>query len=105
MKTTILSVKVDEKDKRDAQILARKLGFNLSTLVKAYLKEFLRTKEVNVRLEDEMELSAWAKKQLAQGKKEVEQGYVSPAFKTVAEEIAWLKDPNAKYANGRPVRE
>lgn len=105
MDTSILSVKIDPKDKKKAQILAHKLGFSLSAVIKAYLKDFLRTKRVSVSLEEELELTDWAKQQLAQSKKEVEQGYVSPPFNNVEDEIAWLNDPNAKYANGRPVRE
>lgn len=105
MNTAILSVKVDPKDKKQAQALAQELGFSLSALVKGFIKEFLRTKEVKFSLpEEELELTDWAKQQLALSKKEVEQGYVSPAFDNAEDAIAWLNDPKARYENGNPAR-
>lgn len=43
---TLLTVKTDKNLKESAQRLAGTLGFSLGTLVNAYLKQFVRTKEV-----------------------------------------------------------
>ena len=105
MKTSVINFKVDPKDKKQAQSLAKKLGFSLSSVMKAYLKDFLRKERIEVGIsEGERELSDWAKKEIRKSKEDVKKGYVSPAFKTVDEELAWLNDPKAKYENGHSVQ-
>lgn len=46
MKTAVINVKIDEKVKKKAQSLAEELGFSLSSLVNAYLKNFIEEKTV-----------------------------------------------------------
>ena len=46
MKTTMINIKADKEIKRQAQKLAEELGFSLSSLVTASLKQFIRTREV-----------------------------------------------------------
>lgn len=105
MKPAIINIKVNPIDKAKAQVLAKELGFSLSSVMKAYLKDFLRKQRLAVSLhEDETELSDWAKKELKRSAAGIRNGYVSPPFETVEESIAWLNDPNAKYVNGRSVR-
>lgn len=43
---TVLNVKTDKEVKEQAQELAEEIGVPLSTVVNAYLKEFIRTREV-----------------------------------------------------------
>ncbi len=43
---TLLTVKTDKSLKEAAQNIAGELGFSLGTLVNAFLKQFVRTKEV-----------------------------------------------------------
>lgn len=49
---TTINIKVDEETKKEAQRIADELGFSLSAILKGYLRQFVRTKEVNVRLEE-----------------------------------------------------
>lgn len=42
---TIINIKADKKIKKKAQEVAHDLGFPLSTLINAYLKQFIRNKE------------------------------------------------------------
>lgn len=100
MATTLLTIKVDDKDKKKAQKLAKELGFTLSDVVRADLKKFLREKRVDVGLE----LTDWAKEQLRQSEKDSKAGYVSPSFDNAEDAIKWLEDPKARYQNGRPVQ-
>lgn len=44
---TMINVKVDTATKRAAKKTAERLGMPLSTIVNAYLKQFVRTKEVH----------------------------------------------------------
>ena len=46
MAKTLISIKVDKEVKEKAQEIARELGFSLSAIVNAYLKQFIRTREV-----------------------------------------------------------
>lgn len=47
MAKTILNVKTDKDVKERAQLLAKELGLPLSTVVNAFLKQFIREKEVS----------------------------------------------------------
>ncbi len=48
---TVLNVKTDTEVKEKAQELAGRLGVPLSTIVNAYLKEFIRAREVHLMIE------------------------------------------------------
>jgi len=43
---TIINIKADKDTKEKAQKIAKELGLPLSTIVNAYLKQFVRNKEV-----------------------------------------------------------
>ncbi len=47
---TILNVKTDKKLKADAKKVSEELGVPLSTIVNAFLKQFVRDKEVTLSL-------------------------------------------------------
>lgn len=46
MKTAMINIKTDKVVKEEAQKLAKELGFSLSALVTASLKQFVRTRTV-----------------------------------------------------------
>ena len=48
MKTAIINIKTDVRTKEEAQKLAEELGFSLSSIVTASLKQFIRTQEIHV---------------------------------------------------------
>lgn len=102
MAIKLLTIKVEDSDKKKAQKLAKRLGFSLSSVMKAYLKEFIREKRVNVALEEE--LTDWAKEELRLSKEDIKAGYVSPTFDNAKDAIVWLEDSTARYENGRPVQ-
>jgi len=43
---TLINIKADKEIKKDAQRIAADLGFSLSAVINAYLKQFVRNKEV-----------------------------------------------------------
>ena len=45
---TIINIKADKKVKEQAQQVARELGLPLSTVINAYLMQFIRNKEVHL---------------------------------------------------------
>ena len=54
MAKTVLNIKTDREVKEEAQKIARELGVPLSTVVNAYLKEFVREREVRLSLAPRM---------------------------------------------------
>ena len=43
---TVINIKTDREVKKDAQKIAADLGFSLSAIINAYLKQFVRNKEI-----------------------------------------------------------
>ncbi len=95
---TLVNVKVDPQTKRKAQKVAEELGFSLSALINAYLKQLVRTKTVNFSTLEENP-SEFMLKTLKQSKEEIGKGEISPKFDNADEAISWLNDPNKDYEN------
>jgi len=53
---TIVNIKTDTEVKRNAQKLALELGLSLSAVVNAYLKQFVRNKEIHLAVTPRMTL-------------------------------------------------
>lgn len=87
MKTSIINFKTDSQLKRQAQHKAEELGLTLSTVLNAYLRKFLHTKDIEFI--EEREPSPYLKKVIAQTEEEIKQGDVI-RFTSYAEEEAWL---------------
>ena len=96
MKTEIINFKTDPDTKRKAQKTAQDLGLSLSTLLNAYLKQFVKTKTVTFGAENE-EPSEWLIESLRRSDEDIKAGRVSPAFYNADDAIAWLHDPHPKY--------
>lgn len=87
---TVLNVKTDKDVKERAQALAKHMGIPLSTVVNAYLKEFVVTG--NFKITREPELNARVQKELARAVADTKAGKnMSPRFSDAASAIAWLK--------------
>lgn len=53
MNTAVISVKSDPRTKVEAQQIAAQLGFSLSSLVNAFLKQLTRTRTVSFSISNE----------------------------------------------------
>ena len=85
-----INIKADKEVKKKAQKVAADLGMPLSTIINAYLNQFIRTKEVHFYLEGELKPSV--KKRLDRFQREAMEGKnLSPAFRTPQEMDAYLK--------------
>ena len=51
MSKTLINIKTDTKVKKEAQKIAKELGVPLSTVVNAYLREFVRERSVRLSLD------------------------------------------------------
>ncbi len=87
MQTAAIYIRTEPETKRKAQKLARKIGMSLSGLVNSYLKQVIRTKKVELSLE---EPSEYFKKTIKQAEKNLKEGKHSPVFDNAEDAIAWL---------------
>ncbi len=87
MQTAAIYIRTEPETKKEAQKLAQKIGMSLSGLVNSYLKQVIRTKKVELNLE---EPSEYLKKTIKQSEKNLKQGKHSPMFDNAEDAIAWL---------------
>mgnify|MGYP001568678927 CR=1 FL=1 len=99
MNTAIINIKTDVTLKKEAQAVAGEIGVSLSALIKAYLKQLVKSRKVTLREEP----SAYMIKALKESAEDIKKGRVSPTFDNSDDAIAWLDDPKAKYLNGDKV--
>lgn len=86
---TMINIKADREVKEEAQRVAQELGLPLSVVINAYLRQFIRNKEVHFFVEGELKPSA--KKRLDRLHKDVKEGKnLSPVFHSAKEMDAYL---------------
>ncbi|MEK7186275.1 MAG: type II toxin-antitoxin system RelB/DinJ family antitoxin [Patescibacteria group bacterium] len=90
MNYAVVTTKVDPQVKIEAQKIAGELGMPLSVVIKAFLKQLIRTKslEFSARSEEPSEYLIKTIKQALQDRKE---GKASPVFNTGKEAVKWLE--------------
>ena|SRR5579884_2096664 len=98
MNTAVINVKTTPETKKKAHQVAEELGFSLSSLVNAFLKQLIKTKSVSFSASDE-EPTEYLIQALKESQEDVEKGRVSPAFDNAKDARAWLDNPKRKYAN------
>ncbi len=88
--STVVTIKVDPQTKKEAQKTAAALGMPLSVVIKAFLKQFIKTKTVEFSARDE-EPSEYLIKTIKQAQKDLEEGKGSPIFHTGEDAVKWLE--------------
>ncbi len=53
MNTATINTKIDPEIKAEAQLLAKELGFSLSSIVNAHIRNFVRTRRISFDMNDE----------------------------------------------------
>lgn len=91
MNTAVISTKIDLKTKKEAQITAEELGMPLSVVIKAFLKEFVRTKSINFSIHQDEIPNTHTIKALNKAEKNLKQGKGSPVLRTGKEAVDWLE--------------
>jgi len=87
---SVLHVKLEKQLKEDAQEAAKALGLPLSTVIKAALRDFVRTRSVTIS--DTPRLKSQVEKDLIKLSKEAKENKnLSPEFSDVTEALEWLK--------------
>ncbi len=95
MDGAVINIRTDSKVKFEAQRIAEKMGLTLSDLLNGYLREVVKVKRVAFSASEEP--SKRLIRSLEEARKELKEGWVSPAFDTAGEAILWLNNPKAKY--------
>lgn len=89
MNTAVINIKTQPETKAKAQEIARQIGVSLSSLINAYLKQFIKTKTVTFsagKIPNKRTIAI-----MKQAEKDYKKGNTSPAFKTGKEAVAWLE--------------
>ena len=90
MNCAVVTTKIDPQTKREAMETAQELGMPLSVVIKAFLKQFIRTKSVAFNARDE-EPNEYLKSIMKQAEENWKMGKHSPIFETGEESVAWLE--------------
>jgi addiction module RelB/DinJ family antitoxin len=87
---TILNIKTDKKLKAEAKKVSEELGVPLSTVINAFLKQFVRDKEITLSA-NQYRPTPYLESIIEQAQKEYEAGNFIGPFKTGEDFIAHLK--------------
>jgi addiction module RelB/DinJ family antitoxin len=90
MYNAVINIKTEVQTKKKAQLLASELGISLSALINSYLKQLVRTKKVELSLDETP--SAYLLKAIREAGQNLKQGKASPVFRTGEEAVKWLED-------------
>ena len=90
MNVTSIHVKIDSETKDQAQKTAKELGLSLSAVMKALLKQFIRTQRLSVGVGEEP--SAFMIEALKKSNKEYKAGNTSPSFASAQNSFKWLDE-------------
>lgn len=96
--TAVINIRTEADLKTQAQEIAANLGFSLSSLINGFLKHLVRTKSISFNATVE-EPSDYLIQALKESEADRIAGRTSPTFDNANDAIAWLNDPNRKYAN------
>jgi len=89
MQTAVINIKTEPKIKKQAQEVAKALGFSLSSLIDGYLRQLIRTKAVDFKLEERP--NAYLRSVMKQAKENLKKGNHSPVFTNIKDELKWLE--------------
>jgi addiction module RelB/DinJ family antitoxin len=90
MNTTSLHIQIEPVIKQEAQKTAQELGLSLSSVVKALLKQFIRTKQLSVGIEERPEIpNTRLMQDLKQSEEDIKAGRTIK-FKNIEEAITYV---------------
>lgn len=91
MSYDVISIKVDPLTKKEAKELSERLGLSLSSVLKGFLKQFIRTKTITFTAQESKEPSEYLIKAMKQAEKDWKAGKGSPIFTNVEDDLKWLE--------------
>mgnify|MGYP001594390961 CR=1 FL=1 len=90
MSYAVVTTKVDPRTKKEAMETAQALGVPLSVVIKAFLKQFIRTKSVTFNAGEEVP-NEYLRSVIKEAETNLKSGRHSPVFKTGEDAVAWLE--------------
>lgn len=91
MNTATIFIKTEPKVKKEAQRTAEELGFSLSSILNAFLRQFVKTRTINFSAKELDEIpNEYFRNAIKKAREERKQGKVSPIFDNAEDAIAWL---------------
>ncbi|OGE17360.1 hypothetical protein A3F00_05200 [Candidatus Daviesbacteria bacterium RIFCSPHIGHO2_12_FULL_37_11] len=90
MNTTGIYLRMNPDIKQKAQKVASELGFSLSSLINAYIRQLVKTKRVDFRIEEEP--SDYLLSAMKKARENRKAGKGSPIFDNVEDDLKWLKE-------------
>jgi len=91
MNYVVVSAKIDPQTKSQAMAMANELGMPLSVIIKAFLKQFIRTRSVSFSAAGE-EPNNYLKSVIKQAEKNYLKGRSSPRFNKAKDAIKFLEE-------------
>lgn len=88
MNVTSLHIKLEKDIKKEAQKTAEELGLSLSAVMKALLKQFIRTKSLSVSVDEKPSL--YMIDALKSSDSEYKKDKTSPSFSDPKDSFSWL---------------
>lgn len=76
MNTAVVNFKADPKIKKSAQAVVEHLGFSLSSVLNAYLRNLVRTRAVAFSDDVRLEPTPYLKRMIKQSEKDIREGNV-----------------------------
>ena len=87
----LINIKADKDIKIKAQKTAKKIGLPLSSIMNAYLRHFVKTKEIYFSAEPSYRMTPQLEKTIATVRKDLKAGRnISKPFQNMEEAIAYL---------------
>lgn len=89
MSYAVVTTKVDPQTKKKAQQTADELGLPLSVVIKAFLKQFIRSRSITFSIAEKP--SEYLLSVVNQARKDRKQNKASPVFDSGKKAVAWLE--------------
>ena len=94
MNTATIFIKTEPKIKEEAQKTAEELGFSVSSVLNAFLRQFVKTKTIHFSVQ-EGKPNKYLIELLKEAEADLQNGHTSPKFKTAEEFIEYLHKQTA----------
>lgn len=91
MNSASIFIKTEPKIKEEAQKTAEELGFSLSSLINAFLRQLVKTKTIHFSAQELDEVpNERTRAILKQAEEDLKNGKASPVFHNAKDAIDWL---------------
>jgi addiction module RelB/DinJ family antitoxin len=91
MNNAVITLKTNSVLKSKAMKIADDLGFSLSSLINAYLKNLVRNRSITFNLNDESYPTKFMIEGLKESAADIKAGRISPAFSDTKKAAEWLR--------------